>query len=348
MNVAIVGATGAVGTELLKVLAGRKFPLNTLGLFASKRSTNKQVDFCNKTYPIRELNEASFKQEKYDLAFFSAGGSLSRTYAPLAAKTGCVVIDNSSAFRMDPQVPLVVPEVNPEDTAKHQGIIANPNCSTIIMLMAISPIHRISPIRKIVISTYQAASGAGTLAMQELRTQADDYLHNRPLKKEIFPYPIAFNAFSHNSEVNPDSGYNQEEIKIINETHKILKDKTITIDPTCIRIATFRAHGESIHLELKEKISLEGVRKALLAFEGVELIDERSKNYFPTPIEASNQDNVLVGRLRQTPNTDKAASTDGKDSKNGKTNQISLWCCGDQIRKGAALNAVQIAEQLNI
>ena len=335
LKVAIVGSTGAVGEELLGVLQNTGFPVDRLCLFASKRSHSlgKKQRFGGQEYAVQELVPDSFKKEKADLVFFSAGSGVSRQFAPLAVEAGALVVDNSSAFRMDPQVPLVIPEINPEDLKGHKGIIANPNCSTIIMLMAAAPIHRINPIQKIVVSTYQAASGAGTAAMQELKSQAQEYLHNeaQELKPKVFSHPIAFNAFSHDSKLNLETGYNEEEHKMIAETHKILKDDSIVISPTCIRISTFRAHGEAIHLELKTKADLKAIRQAIEDFPGLCLMDRPQENHFPMPLESSGKYEVFVGRLRASLFSPK---------------ELSLWCCGDQILKGAALNAVQIAHEL--
>lgn len=330
-NVAIVGSTGAVGVELLRVLEERNFPLASLRLLSSARSAGKKQTFRGEEYTVEELKEDSFAG--VDIALFSAGGSISKRFGPIAVKAGAVVVDNSSAFRMDPNTPLIVPEINPEDMREHKGIIANPNCSTIIMLMAIFPIHRVNPVKSIVVSTYQASSGAGAAAMQELEDQARDYVAGKELKPEIFPYPIAFNAFSHNSDMDLDSGYNTEETKMIQETHKILKADQISVAPTCIRIGTFRAHAESVHLELTNPADLAEVRAELEKMPGVKLVDDREKNYFPMPMESTGVDDVLVGRIRHS-----AGSADGR--------QVDLFCCGDQILKGAALNAVQIAELL--
>lgn len=332
-HVAIVGSTGAVGVELLKVLEKRNFPVGKLTLLSSARSAGKKQTFRGTEYTVQELTETSFKDAGIDVALFSAGGSISKKFGPLAVEAGTVVVDNSSAFRMDPNTPLVVPEINPEDVKAHQGIIANPNCSTIIMLMAVYPIHRINPVKNIVVSTYQAASGAGAAAMQELEDQARDYLDGKEIKPEAFPFPIAFNAFSHNSAMDPESGYNQEETKMIKETHKILHTEDIGVSPTCIRIGTFRAHAESVHLELTNPADLGAIQDALAKMPGVKIVDDRAKNYFPMPLESSGADEVFVGRLRKAAN-----SKDGRE--------IDLFCCGDQILKGAALNAVQIAELL--
>lgn len=330
-HVAVVGSTGAVGVEILNTLEKRRYPVGKLTLLASARSAGKKQSFAGKDYEIQELKEDSF--DGVDVALFSAGGSISKQFCPIAANAGAVTIDNSSAFRMDPETPLVVPEINPEDVRKHKGIIANPNCSTIILLMAVYPIHRINSVQKIVVSTYQAASGAGASAMREMETQARQALAGEAPETRVFPYPLAFNVFSHNSAMNVDTGYNQEEEKMIKESHKILHDDSIRIAPTCIRVSTFRAHAESVHLELSRPADLLEIRAALDSFPGVQIVDDRSLNKFPMPLEASGRDEVLVGRLRHS-----AGDDAGKE--------IDLFCCGDQLLKGAALNAVQIAELL--
>ncbi len=330
-HVAVVGATGAVGREFLAILESRKFPMSKLTLLASKRSAGQTVTFKGETLTVQELTEDSF--EGIDIALFSAGGSITKKFGPAAVKAGAVVVDNSSAFRMDPDTPLVIPEINPEDARSHKGIIANPNCSTIIMLMALYPIHKMNPVKRIVVSTYQASSGAGAAAMEELRVQARDYLDGNDIKMEAFPHQIAFNAFSHNSDMNQENGYNQEEIKMVNETRKILHDPDIAVSPTCIRIGTFRAHAESIHAELENPADLEAIRGAMNDFPGVRVVDSREENYFPMPLEVSGEDDVFVGRLR-------------KDISRADGREIELFCCGDQLLKGAALNAVQIAELL--
>lgn len=327
-NVAIMGATGAVGEEMLKILEERNFPVDRLVLLASHRSVGKKYRFKGREIAVTELREDSFKG--IDIVLASAGGSLSKKFAPFAVKEGAVVVDNTSAFRMDPKVPLVIPEINPEDIKKHQGVIANPNCSTIIMLMPLFPIHKINKIKRIIVSTYQAASGAGAKAMQELEDQSRDILEGRAARKEIFPHQIAFNLFSHNSAIK-DDGYNEEEIKMIKETKKIFHDDKIKIAATTVRVPVFRAHSESINVELSKKPDFGRIRKALGKFPGVKIVDDRERNYFPMPIEASGQDDVLVGRLRP----------DLSDPKS-----LCLFVSGDQLRKGAALNAVQIAEIL--
>ncbi|MBW7856957.1 MAG: aspartate-semialdehyde dehydrogenase [Leptonema sp. (in: Bacteria)] len=330
-NIAVVGATGAVGVEILKVLENRNFDIADLKLLASERSAGKKMMFRGKEYTVEALSEDSF--HNVHIALFSAGGSITKQYAPAAVASGCIVVDNSSAYRMDPNVPLVIPEINPQDAKKHKGIIANPNCSTIILLMAIYPIYRLCGITKIIVSTYQAASGAGAAAMQELEDQAKAHLANQEIPTKVLPYQLAFNVFSHNSAMDSETGYNQEEIKMVNETHKILGDANIEVSPTCVRVGTFRAHAESIHLELKSKADLSKVRQALAEFPGVKLEDNVELNRFPMPLEVSGKDDVYVGRIR----------TDYKDS-SGKT--LQLFVVGDQLLKGAALNAVQVAELL--
>lgn len=328
-NVAIAGATGAVGQEFLKVLEKRKFPIGELRLLASSRSVDKKMKFKGKDYPVSELKNDSFLG--IDIALFSAGGSRSKEFASACVKAGAVMIDNSSAFRMDPKVPLVVPEINPEDIKKHQGIIANPNCTTIIAAMAVWPIHKISRVKRMVIATYQAVSGAGAQAMEELREQTQDVLsgNNKPAKR-VFPHQIAFNLFSHNSAIGPE-GYSEEEMKVIKETRKIFHDDSILISPTTVRVPIFRAHAEAIHLELEKPVSVEKATEALRKMSGVKIVDDRKKNYFPMPIEVSGEDDVYVGRIRLDI---------------GLPNGLNLFVCGDQILKGAALNAVQIAEKL--
>jgi len=326
--VAIVGATGAVGLELLQVLEERNFPVRSLRLLASERSAGKRLAFRGERIPVEVLRPDSFAG--IDIAFFSAGGARSKEFAPYAVQAGAVVIDNSSAFRMDPETPLVIPEINPEAIAQHRGIIANPNCSTIILLMALEPLRRLTRIRRIVVSTYQAASGAGAQAMQELLDATRAYLQGEPFEPKVLPYPYAFNLFSHNSAIGED-GYNEEERKMILETRKIWGDPEIAVSPTCVRVPVLRAHSESIVAELETRPSLEAIYEAYRAFEGVELVDDRARNHFPMPIEATGRDAVLVGRIRY-----EAGSPHG----------VALFACGDQLRKGAALNAVQIAERL--
>ncbi|HEY9887974.1 MAG TPA: aspartate-semialdehyde dehydrogenase [Candidatus Obscuribacterales bacterium] len=327
-RVAILGATGAVGTELIALLEERHFPVKTLKLLASPRSAGKTLTFRGQAVEIEALSDRAF--DDIDIVLASAGGSISRTWAPQAAAAGAVVIDNSSAFRMDPQIPLVVPEVNPQAAAHHPGIIANPNCTTILMAMAIWPLHQIQPIQRIVVATYQSASGAGAQAMEEVKEQARAILAGAPPKAESFPYPLAFNLFPHNSPLN-EAGYCQEEMKMVNETRKIFDAPHLRITATCVRVPVLRAHSEAINLEFAAPFSPAVARAALQAAPGVTLVENWETNYFPMPIDASGQDNVLVGRIRQDLS---------------HANGLELWLCGDQIRKGAALNAVQIAELL--
>lgn len=326
LKVAILGSTGAVGQEFLKLLDERKFALAELKLLASKKSAGKKEIFRGREITIEEARPDSFAG--IDLVLSSAGGSISKELAPHAVKAGALVVDNTSAYRMDPAVPLVIPEINPQEIKKHRGIIANPNCSTIIMLMPVFPLYQLSRVKRIVVSTYQAVSGAGQKAMDELRQQAGDFLEGRKLTKTIFPHQVAFNLFSHNTKINAE-GFCEEEIKMIRETHKILNDDQIQIFPTTIRVPVFRAHSESILVEQEKPVGLERAREALRKAKGIKLVDDRENNYFPMPAEAEGQDDVLVGRLREDPSSSHA---------------LGLFVSGDQIRKGAALNAVQIAE----
>lgn len=325
---AVAGATGAVGTEFLHLLESREFPIASLRLLASERSAGRSLTYRGRPHSVETLTERSF--DGIDVAFFSAGGSRSREFAPAAVASGALVIDNSSAFRMDPSVPLVIPEINGADIALHKGILANPNCSTIILLMAVEPLRRIAPIRRMVVSTYQAASGAGAQAIQELLEQTHEVLRDRPITPKVFPHPIAFNLFSHNTKID-ETGYNEEERKMVFESRKILHDPSLRISATCIRVPVVRAHSESINLEFEpgRRPSLEEARDALARFPGVCVMDNREANHFPMPIEASGRDEVLVGRLRYDLSNEDA---------------LDLFVSGDQILKGAALNGIQIAE----
>ncbi len=329
-HVAVVGATGAVGQEFIRVLEQRKFPFEKITFLASARSAGKTLTFNGKPHTIHELKEDSFKG--VDLALFSAGGSISKKFAPIAAAAGCVVVDNSSAFRMDPSVPLVVPEVNPEDAKKHKNIIANPNCSTIIMVVPVFPLHRANPIERVVVSTYQAASGAGYQAMVELQEQARDVLDGKTITPKVLPHQIAFNLFSHNSKVS-ENGYNEEEMKMVKETRKMFHTDRIQVTATCVRVPVLRAHSESINITFSKPITENEVREILRSAPGVKVVDDRDKNHFPMPLESSDQDDVFVGRIRQD-----ISQPDGRG--------IDMFVSGDQLRKGAALNAVQIAELL--
>ncbi len=327
-NVAILGATGAVGTELLALLEQRNFPLDQLKILASERSAGKSISFAGENLIIEAVTDSSF--DNVDIVLAAAGGSISKQWLPIAVKAGAVSIDNSSAFRMHPDVPLVVPEVNPEAVALHKGIIANPNCTTILLTVAIYPLHQVQPIKRIVAATYQSASGAGARAMEEVKVQAQAILNDEPALPEIFPYPLAFNLFPHNSPMT-DNNYCEEEMKMVNETRKIFGDQDIRITTTCVRVPVLRAHSEAINLEFDHPFSPAKAKEILATAPGVKLVEDFSKNYFPMPIDASGKDDVLVGRIRQDIS---------------HPNGLELWLCGDQIRKGAALNAVQIAELL--
>jgi aspartate-semialdehyde dehydrogenase len=330
VNVAIVGATGAVGQEFLNVLAERNFPIKNLKLLASAKSAGKQVEFMGKTYTVEELTRESF--DGVQIAFFSAGGSISKEFAPAAVAAKAIVVDNTSAFRMKEGIPLVVPEVNPEQIHRHVGIIANPNCSTIIMNVPVWPLHKVNRVKRVIVSTYQAVSGAGAWGLYELDAQLKAYAEGRPITKEKFPHQIANNLFSHNTKI-AENGYNEEENKMVNETRKIFADPKIMVTATCIRVPVPRAHSESINLEFERPITPQQVRDILAKAPGVRIVDDAEANHFPMPLEASGQDLVLVGRIRQD-----ISREDGRG--------IELFVSGDQIRKGAATNAVQIAEKL--
>ncbi|MGC9502189.1 aspartate-semialdehyde dehydrogenase [Baaleninema sp.] len=327
-RVAILGATGAVGTELLKLLESRNFPVSDLKLLASSRSAGRTLSFKGESIPVEAVADGCFKD--VDLVLASAGGSTSRAWLPQAVEAGAVCIDNSSAYRLDPTVPLVVPEVNPEAAQNHQGIIANPNCTTILMAVAIWPLHQVQPIRRIVVATYQSASGAGARAMEELKRQARAILEGDTPTPEVLPYPLAFNLFPHNSPIG-DGGYCEEEMKMVNETRKIFGAPELRVTATCVRVPVLRAHSEAINLEFDRPFDRARAREILSRAPGVKLVENWQSNYFPMPIEATDGDPVLVGRIRQDIS---------------HANGLELWLSGDQIRKGAALNAVQIAELL--
>jgi len=329
--VAVVGATGAVGVELMRCLEQRSFPLANLRLFASARSAGKTLPFKGKPILVEELTEDSFRG--VDIALFSAGGAQSKRFGPAAVRHGAVVVDNSSAFRMDPGVPLVVPEINPEAVREHKGIIANPNCSTIISITPLWPIHKVNRIQRMIVATYQAASGAGAAAMEELRESTRAYLEGREYKNTVLPHPYAFNLFSHNSKIDPANGYNEEEIKVMRETHKIYGDSSIRVAATCVRVPVLRAHSIAINFECERPITPAQVRDIVQTAPGVKLVDDVERNYFPMPKDASGQDPILVGRIRQ-------------DLSDPSGRSIALFVAGDQLLKGAALNAVQIAELL--
>lgn len=328
LSVAVAGATGAVGREFLAVLEQRKFPVGSLRLLASERSAGSRLPFAGEEVPVETLGEGSFAG--VDLALFSAGGTVSRRFSPLAAKAGAVVVDNSSAFRMEPGTPLVIPEVNPDALAGHHGIVANPNCSTILFLMAATPIHRANRIGRAVVATYQAVSGSGWKGMAELEEQNRAVQEGRPPEPRLYPYPIAGNVLPFVERIL-EGGHTPEELKLHNETAKILGDPRVKVTATCVRVPVPRAHSAAIHLELERKITADEARAILSAAPGVRLVDEPERNRFPTPRDAAGGDDVLVGRVRE----DLAFPTG-----------LALFASMDQLRKGAALNAVQVAEEL--
>ncbi|OIN98777.1 MAG: aspartate-semialdehyde dehydrogenase [Desulfovibrionaceae bacterium CG1_02_65_16] len=327
-RVAVVGATGAVGREMLEVLSQRKFPAAEVVPFASARSAGSKVEFNGGELTVRELKEDSFAG--FDLALFSAGGSTSEKFAPLAAQAGCVVVDNSSAWRMDPACPLVVPEVNPHDLSWHKGIIANPNCSTIQMVVALKPLHDEAKIKRIVVSTYQAVSGTGQKAIVELETQTARLMNGQEIEPKVYPYQIAFNCLPQ-IDVFLDNGYTKEEMKMVNETKKIMGDKTIRVTATTVRVPVFYSHSEAINIETEQKLTVERARQILATSPGVVVEDFPEKQIYPMAVNAAGQDDVFVGRIREDESIE---------------NGLNLWVVSDNIRKGAALNAVQIGEEL--
>jgi aspartate-semialdehyde dehydrogenase len=329
-NIAIMGATGAVGTELMKLLDERKFPIKSLHLLASKRSAGKTLPFKGEEITVEELTHDSFKD--IDIVLASAGGSISKEFAPSAVKAGAVVVDNTSFFRMQEGVPLVIPEINPEDIKSHQGIIANPNCSTIIMLLPIWPLHQKFKIKRITSATYQAASGAGAVAMDELTKESSAIINDETFDRTVIPHQYAFNLFPHNSDML-ENGYCEEEYKMIQETKKIFHEPDFCVTATCVRVPILRAHSEALNIEFEQETSVEEIYEILHSAKGVKVLEDRANNRWPMPIDASGKDPVLVGRVR-------------KDL--SKKNCFDIWVVGDQIRKGAALNAIQIAELLNL
>ncbi len=329
--VAIVGATGAVGIELLRCLHARGFPLRALRLLASPRSAGRTLAFQGREIPVEPLTEDSFAG--VDLALFSAGSDVSKRYASIAVRAGAVVVDNSSAFRMDPEVPLVVPEVNAGALAGHRGIVANPNCVAAIAVVALAPLHRTHSIRRLHVATYQAASGAGAAAMEELRLSTAAFLAGEAFTPTVLPHPYAFNLFSHNADVDPETGYNGEELKVIAEIRRILDVPPLPIGITCIRVPVLRAHAMAVTVEFDEEVTPDGARALLAAAPGLRVVDDRAANCFPMPSDASGQDDVLVGRIR-------------RDLGDPSGRSLALFVAGDQLLKGAALNAVQIAERL--
>jgi aspartate-semialdehyde dehydrogenase len=327
-HIAVVGATGAVGAELLRVLERRSFPVATLRPIGSARSAGKPIRFHNDLITVEELTERSF--DKIDIAFFSAGGENSRKWVPIARQTGAIVIDNSSVFRMEPDVPLVIPEIDGEDVRGHHGLIANPNCTTAVALMAIYPLHRAFGVRRVFAASYQAVSGSGARAIEELRHQVELAAQDRELTPLVYPHPIAFNVLPH-VDVFLESGYTKEEMKMQNEGRKIMHLPAFRASVTCVRVPVYRAHSVAVSAEFERKVSVEHAREVLAKAPGLELVDEPQNNRYPMPLKVAGKDNCEVGRIR----IDCAFE-----------NGLSFWVCGDQLLKGAALNAVQIAELL--
>jgi aspartate-semialdehyde dehydrogenase len=326
--VAVVGATGAVGNEMIKTLETRKFPIEKLRLFASERSEGKVLEFMDTEIKVEAINEDSFKG--IDIALFSAGAERSKIWAPVAAKSGCVVVDNSSQWRMDPEIPLVVPEVNPYDLKWHKGIIANPNCSTIQMVVVLKPIHDAAKIKRVVVTTFQAVSGTGQKAIDELLRQTTDLLNFKEIQCNVYPHQIAFNVLPHIDKFL-ENGYTKEEMKMVNETKKIMGDNSIRLTATTVRVPVFRCHSESLNIETEKKLTPNEVRAVLSAAPGVIVYDAPDKNIYPVPIDVAGKDETYVGRIREDDTIE---------------NGTNLWIVADNLRKGAALNAVQIAEKL--
>src|SRR3954470_21653339 len=327
-HVAVVGATGAVGIEMIKTLEKRNFPVGKLTLLASARSVGKKLTFRGQTHTVQELTKDSFKG--IDIALFSAGGSISKELAPIAAKAGCVVVDNSSAFRMDDSVPLVIPEINASDVKEHRGIIANPNCTTAITLMALYPLHQAFQVKRIFAASYQAVSGTGAKAIEELRRQVDQLVKGHLVTKEVYPHQIAFNVLPHVDSFLP-SGYTKEEMKMENEGRKIMHHPGFRASVTCVRVPVYRAHSVAVNAEFEKPVSVEDARAVLASAPGLDLVDAPGKNEYPVPLYAATRDDCAVGRLRRD-----CAFENG----------LTFWVSGDQLLKGAALNAVQIAELL--
>jgi aspartate-semialdehyde dehydrogenase len=328
-NVAVVGVTGAVGQEFLAILEQRKFPFRSLRVLASSRSAGKKVPFKGKDYTVEELTQNSFKG--ITIALFSAGASRSREFASAAVKAGAVVVDNSSAFRMDPEVPLVIPEINPQKIKEHKGIIANPNCSTMQMVVALKPLFDEAGIERLVVSTYQAVSGTGKAAVDELLGQSHAILHDQPASASVYPYQIAFNVLAQAGSFPPGDDHTDEERKLINETRKILGDHEIKVSATCVRVPVVTGHSEAVNVETREPLSPARARELLEAAPGVTVIDDPAASRFPMAIEAAGRDEVFVGRIRRDPGNERA---------------LDLWVVADNLRKGAATNAVQLAELL--
>jgi aspartate-semialdehyde dehydrogenase len=327
-HVAVVGATGAVGIEMIRTLEKREFPVGKLTLLASARSTGKKLKFKNTQHTVAELTKESFKG--VDIALFSAGGGISREFAPIAASFGCLVVDNSSAFRMDPQVPLVIPEINPADIALHKGIIANPNCTTAVTLMALYPLHRAFGCKRIFASSYQAVSGTGAKAIAELERQVGQVVRGEPVTSEVYPHQIAFNVLPQVDSFLP-TGYTKEEMKMENEGRKIMHHPTFRASVTCVRVPVYRAHSVAVSAEFDKPVTVESAREVLKKAPGLQVVDEPAKNQYPLPLYVAEQYDCAVGRLRKDCALD---------------NGLCFWVAGDQLLKGAALNAVQIAEEV--
>jgi aspartate-semialdehyde dehydrogenase len=328
VRIAILGATGAVGAEMLKILAERKFPVSDLRLLADANDAGQKILYCGREYTVEEARPDSFAG--FDICLVAVGNPVSLMFTPEAVKRGCVVIDNSSAYRMDPAVPLIVPEVNPEDLRAHKGIIANPNCSTIIAMVALKPLHDYAGIRRMIVSTYQAVSGAGRLGAVELEAQAGAYLRGEAIRPEVFRHQIAYNVIPHIDEFQ-DNAYTKEEMKMLNESRKILHAEDLRVTSTCVRVPVFRSHSESIVIETRRKLEPAMARELLRKAPGVRVVDDPAQALYPMPLDSSDQDLIFVGRIREDPSAE---------------NSLALWVCGDQVRKGAATNAVQIAELL--
>lgn len=328
-NLAIVGATGAVGAELLQLLEQREFPLRGIKLLASPKSAGKVLKFKGEEIPVEPVSHDAFRG--VDLALFSAGAGTSREYGRTAVSAGAIVIDNSSAFRMEADVPLVIPEINPADIQLHKGIIANPNCTTIISLMALYPLHRAFGVKRVIASSYQAVSGAGAKAIHELATQTKSFYSGEAAAPVVFPHTIAFNVLPQ-VDVFLENGYTKEEIKFVNESRKIMHHPTLRASITCVRVPVFRAHSIAVHAEFERPITIEQTRDVLAKFPGLDLVDDPGTRTYPMPLQAAGKENCLVGRIRADLALD---------------NGLAFWVCGDQILKGAALNALQIAEGLS-
>ncbi len=328
LSVAVLGASGAVGHEILHLLEERQFPIREIRLLASSRSAGAKQIWKNSTYQIKEVNRKNL--EGVDLVLASAGGGVSRKWRQTIEDVGAIMIDNSSAFRMEKDVPLVVPEVNPKDAFNHKGLIANPNCTTILLSLILAPLSMKIPLKRVIVSTYQSVSGAGARAMEELKSLSQEVLDGKNPTSQVLPYSLAFNLFLHNSPLQENS-YCEEEMKMVNETRKILRIPNLPLSATCVRVPVLRAHSEAVNIEFEQPFSVEEARQILNKAEGVELIEDVANNRFPMPTDVTGRNPVAVGRIRQ-------------DISNA--NALELWLCGDQIRKGAALNAIQIAELL--